>query len=267
MMFTTMAGRRNLLLAAKPARAMRCFSSGLLVPLQTKVDMPAEIENNNISEYAHAQLQESYRQFNEQCKGELQEMNKNIIENIVARGGTEGWDTDMYAMKKTFEFDSFEECHAFMMRVAKDAEEKDHHPEWNLSNRGKTVNVKLTSHFADNTVTRLDFELAEAMNNAFTETRGSYKMYPMFTPDQWASIKIGAGLFTFGVFAFKFMTGTKYEQKEIAPAPLPAFDFSSPAGQLAASQAYANISAREEALDYAYGEYESRDSVRPLPGC
>lgn len=194
-------------------------------------------------------------------------MNKNIIENIVNRGGTEGWDTDMYAMKKTFEFDSFEESHAFMMRVAKDAEAKDHHPEWSLSNGGKTVNVKLTSHFADNTVTRLDFELAEAMNDAYTETRGSYKMYPFLRPDQWASIKIGAGLFTFGVFAFKFMTGTNYEQREIAPAPLPAINYASPAGQLASVQAFANVSAREEVLDYAYGEYEKRGNTRPLPGC
>jgi pterin-4a-carbinolamine dehydratase len=40
----------------------------------------------------------------------------------------------------------------------------DHHPEWKLSNNGLTVDVRLTSHFAGNKVTRLDFELAEAMN-------------------------------------------------------------------------------------------------------
>ena len=83
-------------------------------------------------------------------------MNNNIIENIANRGGTEGWDVDEFSMRKTFEFDSFEECQAFVMRVAKDAEEHDHHPEWNLSDGGKTLNVKLTSHFANNTVTRLD---------------------------------------------------------------------------------------------------------------
>lgn len=169
--------------------------------------------NTHISDKAHALLQEKYAVFNELCKSELQEMNKNIIENIVARGGTEGWDTDMYAMKKSFEFASFEECHAFCTRVAKDAQAKDHHPEWSLSNGGKTVNVTLTSHFAQNTVTRLDFELAEAMNNAYFETKGSFKMYPRFTESEWVSMKIGVGLFVLGVFFFKFTTGTKYEQR------------------------------------------------------
>ncbi len=35
---------------------------------------------------------------------------------------------------------------------------------------GKTVEVRLTSHFAGNKVTRLDFQLAEAMNEAYSIT-------------------------------------------------------------------------------------------------
>ena len=73
------------------------------------------------------------------------------------------------------------------------------------------------------------------MNNAFTETRSSFKMFPMLTPSQWASVKIGAGMLVFGIFAFKFMTGSNYEQKTIAPAPLPSIAFKSPAGEVAAS--------------------------------
>jgi len=193
-------------------------------------------------------------------------MNKNMIENIVARGGTEGWETDMYAMKKSFEFDSFEECQAFCMRVGTDAEKKDHHPEWSLSDGGKTVDVKLTSHFADNTVTRLDFELAEAMNNAYTETRGSFKLYPWFSASEWASIKIGAGMLVLGIFAFKFVTGTNYEQKEVAAGPLPSTTHESPVGRYSPVQALADVSADAEVVDYAYGEYERRDRERPLPG-
>ena len=264
MMLTSFAGRRVLL--TKPTAAMRCFSSGLLVPLQSKVDAPAEIENSHISDYAHAQLLEKYAAFNEQCKAEQKEMNNNIIENIANRGGTEGWDVDDYSMRKNFEFDSFEECQAFVMRVAKDAETKDHHPEWSLSNAGKTVNVKLTSHFANNTVTRLDVQLAEDMNNAFSETRSSFKMFPMFSPSQWASIKIGAGMLVFGIFAIKFMSGSNYEEKTIEPAPMPSVEFKSQVGQVASSQAYADVSAAEEVTDFAYGDYEKRDTFRPLPG-
>ena len=259
---TSAFARRALL---KPA-VVRNFSSTLLVPLQATFDAPAEIQNRNISDYAHAQLQAKYAIFNEQCKSELQEMNKNIIENIVARGGTEGWDTDMYAMQKGFEFDSFEESHAFCTRVARDAEAKDHHPEWSVSNGGKTVRVKLTSHFAQNTVTRLDFELAEAMNVAFTETRGTFKMFPRFSESEWVSLKIGVGMFVLGAFFFKFVTGTKYEQRKIAPAPLPTTRHESVVAKYSPAQALADKSSRAEAIDYAYGEYESRDSERPFPG-
>ena len=53
MSFSSVAGRRAL--AFKPA-SLRNFSSGLLVPLQTRAEAPAEIVANNISEYAHSQL-------------------------------------------------------------------------------------------------------------------------------------------------------------------------------------------------------------------
>jgi len=193
-------------------------------------------------------------------------MNKNIIENIVARGGTEGWDTDVNALKKSFEFDSFEEGQHFIMRVGKDAEAKDHHPEWSVSHGGRVVNVTLTSHFAQNTVTRLDFELAECMNDAYTETRGSYKMYPYLEPSQWASLKIGAGMLVSAIFFFKFATGTAYEQRDISPAPLPSTAYENLVAEFSAAQALADKSAREGAIDYAYGENERRDNERPIPG-
>ena len=193
-------------------------------------------------------------------------MNKNIIEAIVARGGTEGWDTDVNALTKSFEFDSFEEAQAFVMRVGKDADAKDHHPEWNTADGGRTVNARLTSHFAQNTVTRLDFELAEAMNNAYTETRGTFKMYPMLSPQQWASLKIGLGIFVSTAFFFKFATGSNYEQVDISPAPMPSTSFDNPVAKYSATQALADNLAREGAQDYAYGEYEKRDALRPFPG-
>ncbi len=67
MMLTSVNGRRVL---TRPS-ALRNFSSTLLVPLQTKTVLPVEVEQCNISEYAHQQLQEKYAAFNEQCKGEL----------------------------------------------------------------------------------------------------------------------------------------------------------------------------------------------------
>ena len=246
--------------------AMRNFSSSLLVPLAIKADAPTEIDNAHISAAAHDQLQARYAAFNEQCKSELQEMNVNIIDNIVARGGTFGWETDVNQLTKSFEFDSFEEAQTFVMRVGKDAELKDHHPEWSTSDGGRTVNVKLTSHFANNTVTRLDFELAEAMNTAYSEVRTTFKMYPFLSASQWASLKIGAGLFVSTVFFFKFVTGTNYEQREQAVGAAPSTRYDNVAAKYSRSQAIADVSSDSDAVDFAYGEYEKADELRPLSG-
>jgi len=109
-------------------------------------------------------------------------MNENQIDNIIARGGTEGWETvgELDALQITYEFESFERANNFIQAVGVYAETKDHHPEWKLSNGGTTVNVRLTSHFANNKVTLFDFELAEQMNKEFKASlKGS--LYPRFS--------------------------------------------------------------------------------------
>jgi pterin-4a-carbinolamine dehydratase len=146
-------------------------------------------------------------------------MNKNIIENIVARGGTEGWKTDVNSLTKVFEFDNFEACQAFVMRVSKEAEARNHHPEWNVTDGGKKLNVKLTSHFANNTVTRLDFEMAEAMNLANEEIRSSFRLYPRFSNQTWATIVIASGVSMISLIFLKFLNFPRYlplKEKEVA---------------------------------------------------
>ena len=65
------------------------------------------------------------------------------------------------AIARTFVFKDFNEAFGFMARVALVAEKDDHHPEWR--NVYKTVEVVLATHDAGG-VTRLDIELAKAMN-------------------------------------------------------------------------------------------------------
>jgi 4a-hydroxytetrahydrobiopterin dehydratase len=65
------------------------------------------------------------------------------------------------AITRTFTFKDFNEAFGFMSRAALVAEKKDHHPEWR--NVYKTVEVVLATHDAGG-VTRLDIELAKAMN-------------------------------------------------------------------------------------------------------
>lgn len=72
--------------------------------------------------------------------------------------GLSGWALTDGALEKTFGFGSFREAMSFMVRVAFDAEQLNHHPEWtNVYNR---VRVRLNTHDAGGRVTEKDVELA-----------------------------------------------------------------------------------------------------------
>lgn len=88
-----------------------------------------------------------------------------------ALGSIPGW-TEVQgreAIGKTFVFKDFNEAFGFMSRAALIAEKMDHHPEWR--NVYKTVEVVLSTHDAGG-VTRLDVELAAAMNAIAKPTSG-----------------------------------------------------------------------------------------------
>ena len=149
-------------------------------------------------------------------------MNQTRITNIIDRGGIEGWtDTgNLDSFTKTFEFDSFEQGQAFVQEVGKFCEAKDHHPEWTCLNGGKQIHVKLTSHFANNKVTLFDFELAEHMNQTYSDTVGSFKMFPRFQERQLVHACIGVGTFVALYSYFQWMTQYSYENDVQRGAPL-----------------------------------------------
>ena len=69
------------------------------------------------------------------------------------------------ALQATFKFKDFMEAWAFMTEVAFHAEKLNHHPNW--SNVWNTVEIRLTTHDAGNTVTDKDHRLANAINDVF----------------------------------------------------------------------------------------------------
>jgi hypothetical protein len=102
----------------KPTRG---FTS-LLMPLPlhpNQVSVPAEIENPLQSTAAYVQLQLRHSLFNEECARQLEEMNKNVISNIISRGGNKGWTTadNLDDLTKQFHFTSFEAAQAFCQHV------------------------------------------------------------------------------------------------------------------------------------------------------
>ena len=80
-------------------------------------------------------------------------------EITVARGGLPGWAFERDALTKTFQFETFREAMGFMLRVAFEAEQMNHHPDW--SNTYNRVVIRLHTHDAGGKVTASDVELAK----------------------------------------------------------------------------------------------------------
>ena len=138
-------------------------------------------------------------------------MNENLIDNLISRGGTEGWSTEgeLDALTKTFMFDNFEQASAFIQQTGKFAEKKDHHPEWNSSHNGTQVHARLTSHFADNKVTLFDFELAENMNQSYKSAM-KHNLYPTYTNSQLLNAAVGVGSIVILLGAFQFLRQNRF---------------------------------------------------------
>ena len=167
--------------------------SSLLVPLEQKAAPLAEMQEGfPMTDAFFHDLHKSHEAYNEKCANDLKEMVTNKIDNILDKGGIEGWNEgeNLDALTKSFEFDSFEQANHFIQSVGNFAEKNDHHPEWSSSNGGRTVNVRLTSHFA-NRVTLFDFELAQHMNKEYKGTQKSFNMFPRYNHHQFASLIIG----------------------------------------------------------------------------
>jgi 4a-hydroxytetrahydrobiopterin dehydratase len=73
------------------------------------------------------------------------------------------WEWSDNSLQKTFSFGSFKEAMGFLVRLAFEAEDMNHHPE--LTNVYNRVDVSLTTHDAGNTVTEKDLELAKRIES------------------------------------------------------------------------------------------------------
>ncbi len=88
----------------------------------------------------------------------------NAAEIAEALRSLPGWSESGGALAKTFEFDTFRDALAFMVRVGFEAEAMNHHPDWtNVYNR---VSVRLNTHDAGGKVTAKDVALAKKFEAA-----------------------------------------------------------------------------------------------------
>lgn len=70
------------------------------------------------------------------------------------------WEYDDNSIHTVIEFENFKEVFATMTRIAFEAEEQQHHPEW--SNVYNELSISLSTHDADG-VTEKDFKLAASI--------------------------------------------------------------------------------------------------------
>lgn len=73
------------------------------------------------------------------------------------------WEKKANQLCRVFEFENFSEAFAFMTRVAIEAEKMNHHPWW--SNVWNTVEIRLSTHDAGNTITDKDEKLAQRIDS------------------------------------------------------------------------------------------------------
>jgi 4a-hydroxytetrahydrobiopterin dehydratase len=81
-----------------------------------------------------------------------------------------GWRFEDDALRKTFALGTHRRAIAFLVRVAFEAEQRDHHAE--IRNVYATVELALHTHDAGNEVTAADVELARAIEAVSRETIG-----------------------------------------------------------------------------------------------
>jgi 4a-hydroxytetrahydrobiopterin dehydratase len=77
------------------------------------------------------------------------------------------WTEQNNALYQKFEFKDFSEAFAFMTRVALAAEKMDHHPNW--KNVYNTVEIRLNTHDAGDTVTDKDRELSKKIDKLLSK--------------------------------------------------------------------------------------------------
>ncbi len=72
------------------------------------------------------------------------------------------WEEKDNCLYKKFEFKDFEEAFSFMKKVAQIAERVQHHPNW--TNIYNTVEFRLNTHEAGNSITEKDYQLASLID-------------------------------------------------------------------------------------------------------
>jgi len=87
----------------------------------------------------------------------------------TALSGLEGWKVEGDKLRKLFEFGSFRESVSFLVRLAFEVEEMNHHPE--IENVYNRVRFSLCTHDAGDQVTEKDVKLAKQIEDLYAAAK------------------------------------------------------------------------------------------------
>jgi len=83
----------------------------------------------------------------------------------TALSGLDGWKVENDKLHKLFKFDSFRDATAFLVRLAFEVEEMNHHPE--IENIYNRTRFSLCTHDAGSKVTGKDVKLAKQIEDLY----------------------------------------------------------------------------------------------------
>ncbi|WP_190808360.1 4a-hydroxytetrahydrobiopterin dehydratase [Flagellimonas sp. S3867] len=90
----------------------------------------------------------------------MKKLTSTQIENQLKN--LDGWTYENESISKSFIFKDFKEAFSVMTRIAFEAEQQNHHPNWeNVYNQ---LTIKLNTHDAGG-ITQYDFDLAQSIEN------------------------------------------------------------------------------------------------------
>ena len=90
----------------------------------------------------------------------MKKLTSTQIENQLKN--LDGWTYENESISKSYIFKDFKEAFSVMTRIAFEAEQQNHHPNWeNVYNQ---LTIKLNTHDAGG-ITQYDFDLAQSIEN------------------------------------------------------------------------------------------------------
>jgi len=93
----------------------------------------------------------------------MKKLSKNSIQKELEK--LPNWEYEDNAIETSLEFATFKDCFDIMTRIAFEAEEMNHHPEWyNVYNK---LSIRLSTHDAGG-ITEKDFKLAHTIESIIT---------------------------------------------------------------------------------------------------